>query len=291
MKKTWTYYLGGIAVSLLFGVSSALCNDAATDSALSDEANATTRIAANIPATGAAVIADHPLIPVIRWAEKERPNIAAIKDYTAILQKQENIGGKLQGAQVLEVKVRHEPFSVYTKFRFPQEMNGQQAIYVKGQNDGKLIGHGVGLERKLGTLRFDPDGFIPMRNQKYPITEMGILNLVDKLLEVGYRDSQFGGCEVTYTEGVVIGTGPSARECTMIQVTHPKPRANVTFHIARIFVDKELNVPIRYESYDWPQREGETPALIEAYTYMNLKLNVGLTDADFDQTNPAYAFP
>jgi len=56
-------------------------------------------------------------------------------------------------------------------------------------------------------------------------------------------------------------------------------------------VDKALNLPIRYESYDWPRKEGETPKLIEAYTYLNLQLNVGLTDADFDYTNPTYNYP
>ncbi len=32
------------------------------------------------------------------------------------------------------------------------------------------------------------------------------------------------------------------------------------------------------------------PELIEAYTYLNMKLNVGLTDADFDIHNPVYRF-
>ena len=230
-------------------------------------------------------------MPVIRWAERERPKIVAVKDYTALMQKQENIGGDVQEAQVMEVKVRHQPFSVYIKFRYPQKLNGQQAIYVRGQNDNKLVAHGVGLQRKFGTQKLDPDGFLAMVGNKYPITEMGVLNLIDKLLEVGYKDSKFGECDVKYTEGVKIGKEGSARECTMIQVVHPVPRQNFIFHIARIYVDNGLNVPIRYESYDWPRREGETPKLLEAYTYMNLQLNVGLTDADFDHTNPAYNYP
>ena len=60
------------------------------------------------------------------------------------------------------------------------------------------------------------------------------------------------------------------------------PRRNFVFHMARIFVDKELNLPIRYESYDWPKEPGGPPELMEEYTYLNLKLNNGFTDADFD---------
>ena len=281
MKKGLTIVVSGIAVCLLFGSVTALCQVTAP-------AMGAPKVSSNVPVVSTV---EHPLVPVIRWAERERPGIVAIKDYTAIMQKQENIGGEVQEAQVMEVKIRHEPFSVYLKFRYPQKMNGQQAIYVRGQNDNKLIGHGTGLEKKFGTQKLDPEGWIAMRGNKYPITEIGILNLTDKLLDVGYKDSKFGECEVTYTEGVKIGKDDSARECTMIQVIHPVPRQNFIFHVARIYVDKALNLPIRYESYDWPRKEGETPKLIEAYTYLNLQLNVGLTDADFDYTNPTYNYP
>ena len=283
MKRALTV-VSGIAVCLLFSGVSALCQTApnSTPSAESPK----------VASASVTPAVEHPLMPVIRWAEQERPKVAAIRDYTALLQKQENINGTIQGAQVLEVKVRHQPFSVYTKFRYPVELNGQQAIYVQGKNDNKLIGHGVGIQKKFGTQFLDPEGFLAMRGQKYPITQMGVLNLIDKLLEVGYKDSKFGECEVKYyTEGIKIGSKESPRECTLIEVTHPVPRQNFTFHIARIFVDKELNLPIRYESFDWPRREGESPGLLEIYSYLNLKLNVGLTDLDFDHKNPEYAFP
>ncbi|MDR1485898.1 MAG: DUF1571 domain-containing protein [Planctomycetaceae bacterium] len=237
--------------------------------------------AANPPAK------EHPLLPVIRWAETERPKIARINDYSAILTKQECVGGVVQEAQVMEVKVRHRPFSVYIKFLYPKSMAGQEAIYVEGKNNNKLIAHGVGVQKVFGTLRLDPAGAIAMRGNKYPITEMGVLNLTDKLLEVGKKDSKFGECTVNYAEGVKI----DGRECTMIQVTHPIPRSNFIFNIARIFVDKQLNMPIRYESYDWPKREGASVTLIEAYTYQKLKLNNGFTDIDFEQQNPAYGYP
>ena len=227
-------------------------------------------------------------MPVIRWAESERPRVVAeIKDYTAIMTKQENINGELQEAQVMEIKFRQEPFSVYLKFRYPKKINGQEAIYVHGQNDSRLIAHGVGVERTFGTQKLDPEGFIAMRGNKYPITDLGILNLIDKLLEVGRRDSKFGECDVEYFEDVKVDD----RVCTLIQVTHPVPRKSFQFHIARIYVDKELNLPIRYESYDWPKKEGDDPILIEAYTYQKLKINVGLTDKDFDYKNSAYNYP
>ncbi|MDR2344749.1 MAG: DUF1571 domain-containing protein [Planctomycetaceae bacterium] len=231
---------------------------------------------------------EHPLMPVIRWAEAERPKVAQIADYSALMTKQECVNGVVQEAQMMEVKVRHKPFSVYVKFLYPKGIAGQEAIYVDGKYNNKLVAHGVGVQRALvGTIKLDPTGVIPMRGNKYPITEMGILNLIDKLLEVGKKDVNFGECSVNYKEGVKI----DGRECTMIQVTHPVPRANFIFNIARIFIDKELNVPIRYESYDWPKKEGAPVTLIEAYTYQNLKLNAGFSELDFDYKNPVYGYP
>ena len=51
-----------------------------------------------------------------------------------------------------------------------------------------------------------------------------------------------------------------------------------------------FNIPIRYIAYDWPAVEGDQLKVIEEYNYLNLKMNVGLTDADFDPNNPEYNF-
>jgi outer membrane lipoprotein-sorting protein len=117
-------------------------------------------------------------------------------------------------------------------------------------------------------------------------TEIGVLNLTKRLIEVGEHDKKFGECDVNITKNAKI----NHRLCTCIQVVHPVPRRNFIFYMARIFVDDELNVPVRYESYDWPAAAGSKPPLLEEYTYTDLKINVGLTDADFDVSNPNYKF-
>ena len=67
-------------------------------------------------------------------------------------------------------------------------------------------------------------------------------------------------------------------------------RGRSAVHIARIFVDDELKVPVRYAAWNWPKSPGGRPILIEEFTYLDLKLNVGLTDADFDHKNPKYSY-
>jgi len=58
-----------------------------------------------------------------------------------------------------------------------------------------------------------------------------------------------------------------------------------------VAISKELNLPIRYEAYDWPHEKRDEPPLVEEYTYLKLKLNNGFSDRDFDVRNPNYNFP
>jgi len=225
---------------------------------------------------------EHPLMPALRWAYDGVGNIEKLRDYSATMVKRERVNGKVGEPEYMFVKVRHEPFSVYMYFMGPADLKGREVIYVQGRNKDKLLAHATGLQGKLlGTLELEPTGPVAMRGNRYPLTEIGILNMVRRLVEVGEQDVKYGECEVKFFKGAKINN----RVCTCIQVVHPVPRRNFLFHVARIFVDDELNVPVRYESYDWPEQPGGPPRLLEEYTYLNLKLNNGFTDTDFDPRN------
>jgi outer membrane lipoprotein-sorting protein len=231
--------------------------------------------------------AAHPLQPAIDMAYKALATIQNnVKDYSCTLSKRERIDGTLQPTEELFIKVRHEPFSVYTYFKGPENMKGQEALYVAGKNDGCLLGHGVGIKKVVGTLALKPDSMLAMRGNRYPITEIGVLNLTKRLIEVAELDKKYGECEVKFYNGAKI----DGRPCTCIMVTHPVPRKNFRFNVAKVYVDAQYGFPIRYEAYDWPAKEGGPPLLLEEYTYRYMKINNGFTDADFDDHNPDYGF-
>lgn len=230
---------------------------------------------------------EHPLMPALRWAYNGLKNIDQnVHDYSATMVKRERVNGKLNEPEYMFVKVRHKPLSVYMYFLDPVSIRGQEVVWVENQNEGKMQAHGVGVRKMFGTVSLEPTSPLAMKGNRYPITEIGLLNLVRRLIEVGEKDAQYGECEVNFYQGAKI----NGRVCTCIQVMHPVPRRNFLFHVARIFVDDELNVPIRYEAHDWPAEKGGAPQLIEEYTYLNLKLNNNFTDADFDIRNPNYSF-
>jgi hypothetical protein len=230
---------------------------------------------------------EHPLAPAIRWAHRGKAFVDQhVVDYSCTMVKRERIDGELGEHQFMFCKVRNNPFSVYTYFLGPAEVKGREAIFVEGSNEGKLLAHGTGATKLMGTVSLKPDGMIAMTGNRYPITQMGLRRLLERLIEVGNEDMKYGECEVRVVNGAKINN----RLCTLIQVVHPVPRQNFLYHIARIYVDEELQLPVRFEAYEWPTEPGGPPLLTEEYTYLNLKLNQGFTDADFDVNNPAYGY-
>lgn len=215
-----------------------------------------------------------------------------VRDYSATMIKRERINGVVGDAEFIKIKIRNRrqaegvPLSIYMKFMKPSSMKGREVIWVDGRNNGKLTAHeGTGVLKHI-TASLDPEGSMAMKGNRYPIYEAGIENLVFRLIEKGERDKEIGDAEVKFYENIKI----NGRKCTLIQVKHPESRPEYDFHICRVFIDKELNVPIRYSAYDWPTEAGGKPALMEEYTYLNMKLNVGLSDLDFDIKNSDYNF-
>lgn len=242
--------------------------------------------------------AAHPLDPALEIARNGLRHIQKdIADYEATLVKRERIKGKLLEHEYMFIKVRNRkvddgklktPFSIYMYFLKPEATAGREALFVEGENDGKLVAHeGGGLAGKLiPSVWLKPDSALAMNNNRYPITEAGIENLVTRLLEKGDRDRKRDECEVNFRKNAKIND----RTCTVLQVIHPVERDYFDFHIAEIFIDDEYQVPVRYAAYTWPTAAGEKPVLQEEYTYLKLKLNVGLTANDFDYKNPKYNF-
>ena len=239
--------------------------------------------AANTPAT-----AEHPLMPALRIANDSLAHLEKnVRDYSCTMVKRERVDGKLGEPEYIFMKIRHEPFSVYTYFLKPDSSRGQEAIYVEGKNNNKLLAHSTGIQAVLGTMSLDPNGSLAMRGQRYPITTAGLKKLVEKMITLGEHDTKYGECEVKFFKGAKIEN----RSCLMIEIHHPVQRRNFRYALARIYVDDEWKVPVRFEGYEWPAQAGQPLVLVEEYTYLRIQFNRGYTDLDFDPKNTNYKFP
>ena len=252
-----------------------------------DNGQRTTATAADAP-PAAAPEGKHPIDASLAIARRVQEHLEKdVKDYTCIFVKTERINGELVGPQQIDAKVRQKPVSVYFKFLKPDDVKGREVIFVAGENGGKFVAReGSGLKRLLGEVWLQPKSALAMAGQRYPITGVGMSFLTKRLIEVAEHDRKYGEVEVKFYKDAKV----NGRNCLVIEVTHPTPRRVFLFHKARVYIDDELQVPIHYEAYLWPKAPGEEPPLDESYSYLNLKLNVGLTDADFDYKNPNYGF-
>lgn len=230
---------------------------------------------------------NQPLDKALSLAKSSLEALDEVKDYTCVFVKQERVDGQLLDEERLEMKVRHKPFSVYMRFIQPESLAGQEAIYVEGGNDGKLVAHANGLKGKVvGTISLDPTGFLAMRNNRYPITNAGMKNLVTLLVQLGQRKDLLKDCRVAFIDDGKIGD----RSCMLIEISNPRPVGDFRLAKAKIWLDREWNVPLGFESWEWPKR-GKEPLLAERYQYLQVKFDEELGDRDFDPANPEYAFP
>ena len=234
--------------------------------------------------------------PVLNYARQTLKYVDnTVRDYECMLVRRERIDGVLSGYQHLQMKIRHEqqhddqariPFAVYLKFLGPARYQGREVLFVHGENDGSMIARRGGSQLANMTLKLNPEGSLAMQSNRYPVTEVGLRNLIVKLIEVMENDHGLEGCEVRFFKNSKINSRP----CTHIQVSYPQQREGLRFQRADVYIDHKLKLPICFASYYWPNKPGEDPQLLEEYVYSDLQLNVGLTDEDFNPRNPAYRF-
>jgi hypothetical protein len=269
----------------------------ASDPAASKLSEPVFRVSKNASApTPAPVSAPHPLDPALELARQSLVLMQTqVNDYTAVLVKRERIDEELGENEFMFIKVRNRkmdgdrmvvPFSVYLQFLQPSSVKGREVLYVENQHEGKLVAHEGGVKRMLGTHHLDPTGFLAMKGQRYPLTDIGLENLVVKLIERGEKDKRHGHCLVDLYPGGKVG----GRSCTILRVVHPDKMPHYDFHIAEIFLDDEWKIPVRYIAFGWNKNEKQENEIIEEYTYQKIKINVGLTDKDFDVANSEYNF-
>jgi len=237
-----------------------------------------------LPAPRASAPAD-PAAQARRLLAQSKAHFQTVQDYTCTFYKRERMAGRLSEPNAMVMKARAHPQSVY--FKFIQPNAGREAIWVAGKNNGKIVAHEAGISKVIaGTMHLDPKGGMALEENRHPITEAGIGHMIDKVLARWESDLAHPGAHVVIHPQARVGDRP----CTMVEEIHARKESPLQFHKVRIYIDRELGLPIRYEGFDWPARAGAEPELVEEYTFVNLRLNPGLKDRDFDPKNAQYSF-
>jgi hypothetical protein len=137
----------------------------------------------------------------------------------------------------------------------------------------------AGLAGAVGFLTLDPTDPRAMKQSRHAITDTGIGHLIETVAH---------GHEVAHRlppDQVMTRFADYAfqqKPCTRMEAIYLVNNGQFYCHRSVVYFDKATKLPIRFEAYDWPA-PGSNPngELLECYNYIDLKFNVGLTDAAF----------
>jgi hypothetical protein len=201
-----------------------------------------------------------------------------VNDYVSTLVMQERLEGELRPRSVGLIKFR-KPYSVYLKWHEGPQA-GTQALYVAGENDGKVLARKGGL-LGLATFRLQPTSRLALSENRHPITEAGLGFMLD-LIESNRKRAVANGCARVRRLDERAALQPQGPRYELVV----EADGNAGYYCRRALVtfDPRTRLLVAVQVFDWNNR------LIEDYRYLNVRLNVGLTDRDFDPKNPAYNF-
>ena len=231
-----------------------------------------------VPAGGAAGVVA-PLDQAIAWLNDAKRNHSAVKDYTCTLISRENIKGKLQKEDnIMQMKFRTAPFSVYMRWLAPNESKNQEVAFVAGKNNNQMRVHSTRLKGLVGFVSVELTDPRVAEHSRHKITDAGIGRLIDQTLVNLGVDKQLNRTETKIAEYEYDG-----RRCIRIENIRPDRNPAYYAHRSVLYLDKDSKLPIRNENYDWPRAGAPQGELLEVYSYVNLRFNVGLTNRDFDK--------
>ena len=232
------------------------------------------------PAVHQAKIVESPMDEPLKLLYEGRRYFAGVRDYTCTLQSRETIKGVLRDENVMTCKMRTQPFSVYMRWLAPKKAQNQEVCFVLGKNNNKMRVHSTQLGAKIaGFVSIDPTDPRVMEHSRHTIYEAGLGNLIEQTIKLWEFERQMGKTQVKLGE-----YSYNNRRCIRIETTRTERVQGLYCYRSVLYVDSETKLPLRTENYDWPRPGGPADGeLLEMFSYIDLRVNVGLTDQDFNK--------
>lgn len=214
-----------------------------------------------------------------------------LQDYTVNFHREERIDGDLKQPQSMALKVQHVPnFSVYMKWQTGER--GRQVLYSDAYEDECMVVKFGGLKRFLPAVRVDPNCSLAKAESRYPITEAGVLGMIDQILTHRKDDLKRGhgvSC-VRLSDDEFDG-----HRCYRFLLKYEDAKFNETYRKSLLLVDARRHIPLMVRNFTWAtdseglsEEELDKGTLIENYSFTNLDMATKLADSDFSRENPKY---
>ena len=119
--------------------------------------------------------------PLRELHQKAEAHWATVDSYIMRMRRREVVGGQSRPEEVMLVKFRKEPWSVYFKWLGP-EAKGREVVYVKGKHKGNIhtltAAGDIPLFGAGHRFEVSPDSALVRSKSRYPITDAGLESLI-----------------------------------------------------------------------------------------------------------------
>jgi uncharacterized protein DUF1571 len=199
-----------------------------------------------------------------------------VKGYSCILWKQERVEGKLHHPELVQVYFREHPFSVFMRWLEGAE-EAQCALYVRGQNDNKLLALPAGWKSVTGIWAKDPSGPEARRSSRYPINEFGMQVAMKRTLDAWRKARAKHTLHVEYL-GLYRVAQAGNRECYKLHRDRYTPPEEDGIADFVMYIDRENWLQVGSVLRDV---KGQ---LIAEYYFRDIKINPQFAPNQFDRS-------
>jgi hypothetical protein len=216
---------------------------------------------------------------VLRIAERAVAAERSMNTYQVQIRRRESVSGAARPLELALLKYRRAPLSIYVKW-LGVAAHGREIIYVKGQNDGKVLfrtGHGDLLGPGI-RLAFAPESTIVRAQFPHNIDNTGFATLATRLAELAgpIHWGPTRSDSVHYLGRVRRPEFGVELEC----VEHRFPAAADMLAprggIRQFFVEPGSGLPVIVQTFDSNMQE------LEYYCFDRLQAPVPFDESDFD---------
>lgn len=180
-------------------------------------------------------------VPDTRLLELGRGAVRELGIYSARMQKQERVGGKLLPPQVMAITVREKPYAVRMEV-IDGPKKGRRILYNEELRKGEFRVREAGL-LGITALWLDLDSKLAKRDTNHPVTALGFGSILRHLEDDLRRGAPLGG-HARRDEGF------DARGRWCLVFTAPAAAKNLYAQRTRMCLDLALGLPVELEVHD-----------------------------------------
>lgn len=226
--------------------------------------------------------------PLAGMIEARAQHLRSVIDYECVMSKQELLPSGMSEEQEIKVKFRHTPYSVYMEWQRNPDL-ASRVIYVKGrwtntnaaapdEREQAIAQPGVIARIFVKSVKQPIHGRLARKSSRRFIDEFGFEKTLDRLIKVSEAAKLRGDLTLDY-----LGKSQfNGRLVWVIRRHLPYSGEGGLYpdRTAEILIDQTLRLPVAV--YCYSDVDQKPHHLIAKYEYRGIRMQVGLTEKDFD---------